>query len=645
MKKKISVMLLVLAMGLSLNGCNKEPDVETNVSNENLENTEADYIEDEDDKSTDKEEQSVVDKDKEKKIAETVLCDSYNVWLADEKAQINNIYSVEDDKENYYIKQAELYSDRIYVIETDYNADERNDTLKVFDKDGQLLNSCILSTGSGFDFYMDRYMGTVYVVKDYYSYGNEGKPYQVEVYRYSFDNNEISLDERWSEVFSKLDKENISFGNSSNLFSVLNQKNDNLYGWFNSMSENNMIVILDPKTYEIVDSRYMNGSDGETWDWCRAICGDYVMVEDYDETIGGTYIVDLNNPENKYLIAFGDAYVQYMKYADGKIYFILTDYIRTNVASYTVEYFDTATGEIERVSSTMSRPTGGETYVYGASYGFGVCGNYAFYEEVITDGVYFTYATIDGQGEEKHSLIQKFDFSKYMSIEVESESIDNIYSHTPCYEYYVEKPVLNGNVNNADSINATLTEYFDRQIKSDIDMAQETSVDEEWGDYEMPPSSSEIVFMGMTNIGSHYIAFDMSYYDYPSGAAHGMGYTESMLFDTDTGIQINSVSEICGVDEETFKRIVAAKFVEDRYYLDNQAYYSGFEDDESEEEKQRLSREFFDEVYNDTSFDSWIILYTEDGISVGAPPYMYGPYASGTISVFVSYDELMMNME
>ena len=119
-------------------------------------------------------------------------------------------------------------------------------------------------------------------------------------------------------------------------------------------------------------------------------------------------------------------------------------------------------------------------------------------------------------------------------------------------------------------------------------------------------------------------------YDY-YGGAHGMQFNEHHLFDLNSGNELK-LADLCDMNDDTFKNLIAMKTVAD-WKEDDSQYY------ESYEYNPDYANELFDSVREYASKDM-AVGFTETGIVVEYTPYQYGPYASGYIYVPVSYEEL-----
>ena len=134
---------------------------------------------------------------------------------------------------------------------------------------------------------------------------------------------------------------------------------------------------------------------------------------------------------------------------------------------------------------------------------------------------------------------------------------------------------------------------------------------------------------GVKELGNHYLAVEYSGYWY-GGGAHGYPSIEQYLFDLETGKQLTLKDFYMG-SEESFKELVAQKTKED--FLSYEEGYSPYFSDNASA--------VYNDAYKYASIEGMLTWFYEDGIEVIYPPYDMGPYASGFISVFISYEELL----
>ena len=133
-------------------------------------------------------------------------------------------------------------------------------------------------------------------------------------------------------------------------------------------------------------------------------------------------------------------------------------------------------------------------------------------------------------------------------------------------------------------------------------------------------------------ISSDLISLNTDSYLY-SGGAHGMPGRDHYLIDAKTGDFLSFVDIYKGT-EENFKTIVAQKTVE------NFASYSSRENPYFEAASENGEEAVYNQAYEEASPLLSQIRFEKDGIVVEYPPCDMGPYSSGFIEIFISYEEL-----
>ena len=128
---------------------------------------------------------------------------------------------------------------------------------------------------------------------------------------------------------------------------------------------------------------------------------------------------------------------------------------------------------------------------------------------------------------------------------------------------------------------------------------------------------------------NQYLTIDYSGYWY-GGGAHGMPSSYQRLFDLTTGEEL-TLKDIYQGSEKSFKQLVAEKTKED--FLSYEEGYAPYFAEDADM--------VYEEAYEYAGLTSLNIMFYETGISVLYAPYEMGPYASGFIDVFISYEELL----
>ena len=134
-------------------------------------------------------------------------------------------------------------------------------------------------------------------------------------------------------------------------------------------------------------------------------------------------------------------------------------------------------------------------------------------------------------------------------------------------------------------------------------------------------------------INDRYLAVYENSYWY-GGGAHGMPGRDQYLFDLQTGEQLTFEDFYKGSEEE-FKTIIATKVKEDY-----ESYEDGSNGNSSEGYPYSVgdADRAYEAAYDSAEYTN--IYFEEDGIIYYFYPYVMGPYSSGFIEIFVSYEEI-----
>lgn len=134
---------------------------------------------------------------------------------------------------------------------------------------------------------------------------------------------------------------------------------------------------------------------------------------------------------------------------------------------------------------------------------------------------------------------------------------------------------------------------------------------------------------GVNILSDKYLAIDYSGYWY-GGGAHGMPDQDQRIFDLQTGEEVG-LKDFYEGTEEDFKKLVAEKTREDflSYDYEMSPYFAESPD------------EVYEQAYKQAAFDTLQVIFRKNGAYVVYPPYGMGPYASGFIEIYISYQELL----
>ncbi|MCR5627123.1 MAG: DUF3298 and DUF4163 domain-containing protein [Lachnospiraceae bacterium] len=215
------------------------------------------------------------------------------------------------------------------------------------------------------------------------------------------------------------------------------------------------------------------------------------------------------------------------------------------------------------------------------------------------------------------------DFGKVTTL-TDSKKIDD---GTEVYSIEVSYIQLDPKYEAAEKINKALKEDAEKSFNSSGSFDEEILKDEEAMEYikEVPGYYND-VFMGVSYANDDVISLVYQMYDFPNGAAHGIGMTYSYLFDLHTGDKLK-LSDIIKVEEEEAKTVIA----------------DAFETLIKEGEEGEYWDDALDTVKN-TGLDEYNFMVTKDGIKITFGPYELAAYARGDVSVIVPFEKLGMNM-
>ena len=200
----------------------------------------------------------------------------------------------------------------------------------------------------------------------------------------------------------------------------------------------------------------------------------------------------------------------------------------------------------------------------------------------------------------------------------------------PVYAYYIEGFTLNGSMPGDEAINEKIQEITDSMIKN----AAGVGVDEEeYHEEAYYMEGSVTCEVDLSYYNDRYIGLLWSGYDYYSGAAHGMPYTDFRLYDRETGEELY-LDDILASSEEELNAIVTRKF-EERYKKDEiQEGNFGF---------RYISRNAG--FMEDHHLKAGAYYLTEEGLVYYFGAYEVASYAEGMPEVLIPYNELKWKID
>ena len=198
----------------------------------------------------------------------------------------------------------------------------------------------------------------------------------------------------------------------------------------------------------------------------------------------------------------------------------------------------------------------------------------------------------------------------------------------PVYAYYIEGFTLNGSMPGDEAINEKIQEITDSMIKN----AAGVGVDEEeYHEEAYYMEGSVTCEVDLSYYNDRYIGLLWSGYDYYSGAAHGMPYTDFRLYDRGTGEELY-LDDILASSEEELNAIVTRMF-EERHDGD---------------EIWEWGLEYISEnagFLEDHHLKAGADYLTEEGLVYYFGAYEVASYAEGMPEVLIPYNELKWKLD
>lgn len=198
----------------------------------------------------------------------------------------------------------------------------------------------------------------------------------------------------------------------------------------------------------------------------------------------------------------------------------------------------------------------------------------------------------------------------------------------PVYAYYIEGFTLNGSMPGDEAINAQVQEITDSMIKNAAGVGMD---EEEYHEEAYYMEGSVTCEVDLSYYNDRYIGLLWSGYDYYSGAAHGMPYTDFRLYDRETGEELY-LDDILASSEEELNAIVTRMF-EERHDGD---------------EIWEWGLEYISEnagFLEDHHLKAGDYYLTDEGLVYYFGAYEVASYAEGMPEVLIPYDELKWKID
>lgn len=198
----------------------------------------------------------------------------------------------------------------------------------------------------------------------------------------------------------------------------------------------------------------------------------------------------------------------------------------------------------------------------------------------------------------------------------------------PVYAYYIEGFTLNGSMPGDEAINEKIQEITDSMIKNAAGVGMD---EEEYHEEAYYMEGSVTCEVDLSYYNDRYIGLLWSGYDYYSGAAHGMPYTDFRLYDRETGEELY-LDDILASSEEELNAIVTRMF-EERHDGD---------------EIWEWGLEYISEnagFLEDHHLKAGDYYLTDEGLVYYFGAYEVASYAEGMPEVLIPYDELKWKID
>lgn len=622
MKKRLIMLMMSAMLAFTFTACTKDVEDDEYISEEDDSGSEDDD-EETSKKKDDADADDVKDDTKEDTVKNENLIvghDDYSIYLLKGSDDSKKLCEYEPGKG--YIRNARIIDDMIYAVVYDY--EPGNDKLMVYDTSGNLVDTPYTKRDNAYlnvAWYNDR----IYIDATNYT-GNDGEQTD-EVMVYDPVSRSCTLDDELQGLERKIHAAGYSFliSGENSLLRTLEDFNGKIY----ARSKDGAICELDPDTGDLVKEIIV---PGESW-YVSAISGDYVWVyafsNNYNETV--VSVCNVKNADMQQVYT-GDSSgrPEVVCGKDGLFY----GYDQTDAYFHPTRQlfvYNAVSKKKETLLEEAEKPGMSGYYFSPFLSGVTVSDTDYYYLSAYDDKVgWKRYNFADKKVYETGAFVHEYGWAKYADVDAvkDFESYPDA-ADKILYKSYLEVVTIKESVPGAVKINEVIRSYDDRflEARDNHTTAEMLDYDDENYWYN---ESNERTLNDIYEIGSHYLVVNYDGYDY-YGGAHGMPYKIHLLFDINTGEELN-LQDLCTMSEATFKNLVAMKTVEDWKNGDNYYY-------ESYEYNPDYSNELFEQAKEYANKDM-LVNYTKEGIEVEYPPYLMGPYASGYICIPISYEEL-----
>lgn len=321
-----------------------------------------------------------------------------------------------------------------------------------------------------------------------------------------------------------------------------------------------------------------------------------------------------------------------LAYEDGKVYYKEPADDGFVMKKNRVSVYDVTTGQNKALYEAQAIP--GATDLEPGTYDFQVVDGKIYYVTLVGDKVeWVKYDPQSGDVRETGFVVGEKSVYKYGTVIYDTYVNYCDFCDIPLEKDFQEVFQLDSKYSAyADKINESLRKDLEWVVNDRANSVEETADNCE--DHKAAPTiwceTDEAEVYSVRIFSGRYLAVDYQGYWY-GGGVHGMPSTGQRLYDLNTG-EAMTLADFYNGSKEDYKKLVAQKTKEDFLSYDEGSSPYFAQDAQS----------VYDQAYQYADMmNGGNVFFEENGISVVYPPYDMGPYASGFIEVFISYQELL----
>lgn len=361
-----------------------------------------------------------------------------------------------------------------------------------------------------------------------------------------------------------------------------------------------------------------------------------IVYDSWENENDTVYYLNLATGEVKQVARVENS-LSVLAYVDGKVYYDTQEYVNDfNLVRNFVYEYDVAKGTSRLLYAKKS--ISGATDLQPGTQNFQVADGKLYFVDLVKDQIHWMRFDPEGKGTEEFrdtglAVGEKSAF-RYGKITEDTYVRKCSFCGTPLEKYYGELFELDDIYSaKADVINDMLRKEHEGVLESYEKYKTEVQETEDDCDEhrEYPIQWCQTVeerVSGVSMIDGRYLAIDYDSYWY-GGGVHGYPGLDQKLFDLTDGKEV-FLKDFYQGTEEDYKKLVAQKTKEDCMSYDkSMSPYFGDPDS------------VYAQAYEEASVQDAYVTFNEKGINVLYAPYDMGPFASGFIEVFISYEELL----